>query len=646
MEYSTAARDDLKITDLGEFRIFVSDDASETEKFAAEEFSRLLRDSTSFEVPVVNSGTPARKKILIGKRAKESIPSYENIREDIKHDGFVVYCDGGTLAVTGENDRGTLNGVYSFLYAQGFRWVYPRAREEIIPELDFLSASPGARIVNPDLEIRGICVFPVSPENCEELVSLIDWMGKNRINMLMTSVKRTEKRKKGWVVEWGRMSEKLLPELRKRGIMLNVSEHSGRYFFPRAYFDEHPEWFAMNAEGERFSTGQLCYSNSMAVDVLARNMVEYVKEHPEIDIIGTWPEDGYGFCRCEGCKKPGAVLKAVNRIARAIEKVRPDLTVEYLAYTDETSRVPPDILPEKNIAVLVANTRVARGWLKKSQAAGSRGVYQLHYHIADNTAERAEIPLRFEETAEDCRAARENGIRGIVPFFIGTDTWWRSCMNVYFMSKLSWDTGADPCGLLKDYSDSYYPGAGNDVFLLFKKFEKMPRVNQFLPPQWPLWQDWPGIEEDYTGAKWKETLDFFESLYSMTEAAENKTRANSAVQERFESIKAFIDYSKTMFTAWHERALAVSAFRRGDRKGVTLHVKNAGRCERGLSSLILESCQKDYGVNGARVDFDFFQNWRLQLDAQLLEMRLSDQKKPVVDENEDMEAFLPGLLGM
>jgi len=125
------------------------------------------------------------------------------------------------------------------------------------------------------------------------------------------------------------------------------------------------------------------------------NYAKYAGKHPEVDIIGTWPEDGYGFCQCEKCRQPGAVLKAVNKVAERIEQVRPDLTVEYLSYTKETSNVPPEILPRRNMAILVANIRVATEWLKKSEKVSGRGVYQLNYHIADNSAHRASLPRRY-----------------------------------------------------------------------------------------------------------------------------------------------------------------------------------------------------------------------------------------------------------
>jgi hypothetical protein len=614
--------------------IVVSENASVAEKFAAGELQNYLFKASKVKIPIMDSLTDQKFSIIIGAPGEKYLSS-ENII--VLHDGFVIHCDEDKLIIHADNPRGTLNGVYSFLHELGFRWVFPKKSQEIIPSLSTLEIIKGTRIINPELEIRGVCIFPVHEGNVEELRRVIDWMGKNRINMLMTSLNRTNNRKLGWTVNWLDVEEELLPELEKRGIMLNISEHSGRYFFPKSYFDEHPEWFAMNASGERHSKGQICYSNPEAVAKLAENMVEYVKNHPEIEIIGTWPEDGYGFCQCESCKQPGSVLKALNIVADEIAKVRPELTVEYLSYTQQTSDVPEDILPRTNMSILVANTRVAEEWLKKSNKVGGKGVYQLNYHISDNTAARASLPLRFEKAKEYCQEAKRIGSRGIIPFYIGIDTWWRSSLNLYFLNQFSWDLQKDVNYVLLDFCEKYFADCPKPAFDLFKALETMPMVDQSTPPPWRLWQEWTNIKEDYTGQNWDKTLKIFDSLKDMLKDV-------TGYRRQCDAIEAFIDSAQTMFSAWHERALAVEAFELNDKAKVAEHIKKAAEYEQAMVDLHDASLAADLGVNGAWPDYSFFQNWRLQLDQQLMEMKTPDDMRPITDENPDIELFLPGLL--
>lgn len=629
-----------------DLEIVISCEATPVEVFAAEELQHYLNLGTGRQIPIERTASGHSGKIVLGAAAHDLLPDWSGTKSRIKHDGFVIHSGENVLLICGIEPRGTLNGVYSLLYNLGFRWFFPRESEEVIPSLKQFSLVRGSRIVNPDLEFRGVYIYPIDQENVENLKKTIDWMGKNRINMLMTSIINDKPRKLSWIGDWEKVSDQLLPEIQKRGIVLNLSGHSGRYFFPTSYFEKYPAWFAMNSEGKRFSSGQLCYSNAEAVSVLAENYAKYLVVHPEVDIIGTWPEDGYGFCQCEQCREPGAVLKAVNKIAERIEQVRPDLTVEYLSYTKETSDVPPDILPRRNIVTLVAHTRVAEAWLKKSDAVGGRGVYRLHYHIADNTAERANLPLRFEKTRLDCLAAKETGLRGIIPFLIGIDTWWRSSLNLYFMTQFSWDTNTAAKDLLADYCRAYYGAAADEVRPLLEELEEIPIVQQSLPPPWPLWQNWPTLKADFTGAKWKDTLDYFSRLRRRLESARRKGEESAVPPGRFDAIDSFIACQETMFAAWHERALAVLAFERNEAAEVREHITATAKYEQNLLNMLERSRELDDGVNGAWIDYSFFLNWRLQLDKQLIEMRTSEQKMPVIDENSEMELFLPGLLNL
>lgn len=633
-------------SDFGNLQIVVAENASKVEVFAANELGRYLRKMTGTDTPVVHFAAQSKANIIVGDTGWELLRDGRVVKSRLKHDGFVIHHDGNRLLVIGNNPRGTLNGVYTLLHEWGCRWFFPREAEEIVPRLTELPFVAGTRVVNPDLELRGACLFPVERDHVEDLRAIIDWMGKNRLNILMTSVHRTEKRVTGWKVEWMNVSDELLPEIERRGIILDMSEHAGRHFFPTSYFEKHPEWFALNAQGQRFSTGQICYSNEEAVNVLADNYANYAKAHPEVSIIGTWPEDGYGFCQCDKCKRPGVVLKAINRVAEKIEAVRPDITVEYLSYTKETCDVPAEILPRSNLSILVANTRVAKEWLAKSEAVGGKGVCRLHYHIADNSAERANLPLRFEQTKTDCAATIEAGLRGIIPFYIGIDTWWRSSLNLYIMSACAWNRQWDVKEILGDFCKTYYADSSGETVSIFESLEKIPRVNQSLPPPWPLWQDWPNIKTDYAGSRMKEVNTEFRRLRKMLADYRTKSGGSPVLSKRYDAMEAFIDYAETMFKAWNARALAVMAFERNDVNEVRRGIVEAAKQEQRLIDLINRSRERDDGVNGAWPDFSFFQNWRFQLDKQLLEMRTSEQKKPVTDENPDVEMFLPGLLGL
>lgn len=622
----------IRAEELAAYQVVLSGNASSVEVFAAEELSRYLAEAIGIALSRGEKNGPRTSFV------------FEIVKDpELRYDGFRISFEGETVRIQALIPRGFLNAVYTLLEENGFRWCWLKSENEIVPKLKTVAVRE--EVVNPDIEFRGVCIFSVDRDELPVLREIFDWLGKNRYNFFMSSVHRTEKRPNGWKVEWFDVGPDLYPELEKRGIVLDLSEHSGRYFFPVSHFEKHPEWFAMNAEGVRHCKGQLCYSNEDAVTVLSENYARYAKEHPEVDIMGVWPEDGYGFCQCEKCRTtPGVVLKAVNRVAEAIENVRPDLWVEYLSYTKETSDVPPEILPRKNMVTLVANPRVAEEWKRKSDQVGALGVYRLHYRITDNTAARGNLSLRISDTLADCREAVRLGLRGIVPFFIGTDTWWRSTFNLYFLSQFCWNTELDPKALLRDLCHAYFPSAENEMFELFSALEHIPIADQSAPLPWPLWQHWTVFKTEYSGEKWKKTCEEFASIRALLERA--RARGKDIPERHFISIAKFIDFQETMFKSWHFRALAVAAFERNDPESVRKNLRETGRLEQGLIQEVNAPENKSFGVCGAWPDYDFFLNWRLQLDKQLYEMRTDENKSPLQDDNPDVELFLPALLGM
>ena len=600
----------------------------ETERFAAEQLAEYIEKITSVKIP------------LVEKICGPAFMFEKSEDPAIKFDGFRIAQENGNIKISAVLSRGILNCVYTLLAENNCRWCWMGDENEIISKQDFLTVNEG--VTNPDIEFRGVCIFSVTREEIPVLRKLFDFLGKNRFNLLLTSVHRTEKEPDGWKVEWMNVEKDLLPELQKRDMILNISEHSGRWFFPVSLFEKHPEWFAMNKDGKCFSTGQICYGNQEAVEYLTNAYVNYAKDHPEVKILGTWPEDGYGFCQCEKCRQPGTVIKAVNHIARALAKVRPDLMVEYLSYTKETSDVPPDVLPEKNIITLVANTNVAKEWKRKSDLVGAKGVYRLHYHITDNTAERANLPLRTEKTLEDVREMLRLGLRGIIPFYIGTDTWWRSNFNLYFLSRFCWDSKLEADTVLRDLCSNYYPTAEEEMFSLFKALVDLPRVNQFVPPPWKLWQYWPTLETDYDGPIYDTVTEKFKEAHKIL--ADARTKGHGIEERHFISAEKFIDFQQMMYASWHCRALGVKAFRRNDAAEVKVQITEAARLEQAMKDAVLGTDEKNYGVAGAWIDYQFFIYWRIQLDKQLLEMRTEENKKPFVDMNPEVEFFLPVLL--
>jgi hypothetical protein len=242
-----------------------------------------------------------------------------------------------------------------------------------------------------------------------------------------------------------------------------MSEHATHYFFPRSLFNEHPEWFAL-VGGVR-QPKQMCYSNADGVEYFGQRLAEFAAEHPEVDILGAWPLDGGGYCQCDGCQQPDTVFKATVRMGELVHKVRPDITLEHLAYQPQTWSVPSGKIPDY-MSVLVCNRtdQLARDWAQTMQS--KRGAYYFEYKMADQYHWAANVWLRPRYAVDITRTAIDIGYRGIIPLFLPMYTWWQASINVYFYACACWRAQVDVDEELNQYCEAYYGAATQEVRVL------------------------------------------------------------------------------------------------------------------------------------------------------------------------------------
>ena len=53
----------------------------------------------------------------------------------------------------------------------------------------------------------------------------------------------------------------MLDDAKERGLSIQYEFHAAGYLIPRTLFEEHPDYFRMNAEGERTNDWNFCVSN-------------------------------------------------------------------------------------------------------------------------------------------------------------------------------------------------------------------------------------------------------------------------------------------------------------------------------------------------------------------------------------------------
>jgi len=428
--------------------IFIPGDADVVTSFAASQLQDYLEKITGARLPIKAQGPGANTKPAIQFQV-QSDPV-------LVYDGFRIKISKSGILLTAAKTRGLLYAVYTILEDAGCAFVYPGENEEIVPKDVSLSLPVGNRTLVPAIEHRGLTFYGLQASSLELGRKIIDWMAKNRLNIIMPSEDRpSDCPGPAHASHWSQVGGELLGEVQKRGFVIDMSEHCTHVFFPHSLFAEHPEWYALNG-GER-KLGQMCYANPEAIEYYANAQAAYAAKHPEIHMLGTWPLDGGGYCECEKCKNPETVFKAVVRVAEKVRQVRPDLTVEHLAYKRQTWEVPKTVKVPGNVSILFCPSDkddLARSWVEAAKSA--RGVYFFEYKTGDNYHFVANVWLRPEFAKNIVPYAQDIGYRGVISLYLPIENWWRNSFNTWFFARRCWYQDLDVRTEMKKYCSQYY----------------------------------------------------------------------------------------------------------------------------------------------------------------------------------------------
>ncbi len=352
--------------------------------FAAGELRRYLGAILNVELGDV--GTPA---VVVA--AGSAASGFEGEAYTIR-----VAADG--VRIEGAGPAGALYGVYEFLRRYGgCRFSNPGPDGERIPRRSELRLPPGELARRPLLKVRGMQI--AGRHDPDRMRGQVDWMAKIGLNTIMTLPKADddpsqarvdrdpatgEDRRSGGSRAYtdGWFREQVGPALLDRGMTICMANHNFRRWVPpHRHFAEHPEWYALVDGARNPNVGQmcLCTSNEAMQATLIENVRQYLRDNPEVSIVGICPEDGMGSCQCDVCRAldgatPGGSRRGganwrtpegenrslvrryallVNAVARALRAEFPGVWVYYSAYID-LMWPPRDVTLEDNVVVMLS----------------------------------------------------------------------------------------------------------------------------------------------------------------------------------------------------------------------------------------------------------------------------------------------------
>lgn len=315
---STKAQCALFDNNKTEWKIYLPAEPGAVETYAAEELQVALKKVSGVDFMIVKGGEiPSQNAIVIG--SLESSPEVKSKSAELKLttdevEQLAVYTIGNTLYLAGNNPRGCLYAVYSFLQRElGVRWLWPGDDGEFMPAKSNFILPKLAWNYVPPFRFR-----EMTPCDFHKHVPTEIWMARNFLN----NGSRTEsvRDKAGFVRADGMHS-------------VSLSYNND----PEKDFKSHPEYFSM-VNGSRVVEGIAgCWSNPGFEQKIIQAQIELIK-NSNAELLNIFPADVTPRCECKDCTtNPDPSSRWFNfyhKIILSLKKDFPDLKFGGIAYQE------------------------------------------------------------------------------------------------------------------------------------------------------------------------------------------------------------------------------------------------------------------------------------------------------------------------
>jgi hypothetical protein len=429
------------------YTIVMAKEASRSEVRAAAELHYFLHEITGASFPVVaDTSEPQGNLILLGRNRITDRLNLNIPFDKLGKEGFALKTAGKHLVIAGGRQRGTMYGVYTFLEKLGCRWVSRDASR--IPRIPALTLRPLDETQTPAFEYREVYMGEAFDK---------DWAARNKTNGQSAA----------------------LDESTGGKIQYYPFVHSFYAIVPpEKYFKDHPEYFSEIDGKRRGEQAQLCLTNPDVLRITIDTVLRWMKEHPQATICSVSQNDFEGPCECQNCRRvereeggsaAGPLLRYVNAVAEAVEKVYPDKLIDTLAYF--YSEAPPSqTRPRHNVRIRMCPIGACNAhpyekcphnaYIVNNLKAWTRitnNVYVWHYN-ANFSHFLLPVP-DFDELAADVPMYKRNGVAGL--FMQGSYAPGGSdgALRAYVIAKLLWDTKTDVWKTIDEFHEIYYEKA-------------------------------------------------------------------------------------------------------------------------------------------------------------------------------------------
>ncbi len=476
--------------------IMIPADASLTQQFSAEELKKYLDRITGASFPI-NKGTDATGS-LIRLNIKAGPPD-----ED---EAYLIEVEEGNILLSGNSDRAILYAVYDLLGRLGCAWYAPEfsvydGHAEYVPDnADLVFRPTGIISEKPRFSFRKLDVDGGRTHDADNLKKMIDWMPKLRYNTLMIPVNMNNNGR----VSWDKWRDQLTPELKKRGIRIEVGGHGYQNFINAGMengtlFKKHPDWFGKDSACNYSPSERLVFNttNPEAVNYFLSNIVEYLKQHPEIDVFEIWPPDVGRWHDCPewnvyGEPQDRQALLA-NQVDSAIKTVRKELRLQVIAYSHALSppgkvTLNPDIIVDVcpidqqfEFQIYDTSSENNSAYVKEIKAwrdkfPGDLGIYSYYRKYAWRSAPNV-IP---DYIRRDMHWYAGIPVQGISSYAEPGD-WFTYELNHYTLGHVAWNPDANVDSLASGFFRARYGSQWETAAEAYAQLQQIVPVYGSLP---------------------------------------------------------------------------------------------------------------------------------------------------------------------
>ncbi len=411
---------------------------------AAQVLVSWIKKMTDAELPITATPADERQTIYIGEAAIGAGLKLNDIHSQT-NEGLRVIVVGQKALIAGQSSIATVRAVCRFLEAIGCRYLMEGPLGEVYPRLKTLKVNDFTLTEKPGFLSRRIWGSQWSGDSLWKI-----WNGAGGLNL-----------------ETG---------------------HSWGSYIPQSLFHEHPEYFRMNAEGQRVMSEWLCTSNAELRALFAQRVIEAIckgRTHPSIS-----PPDGTAYCQCQSCKaqdnpnsiepSSGAVsmtdrfINFFNDIAKRVAKECPQSILNFYCYADYTQPPSRQIALATNLCPWLAPIRYCRfhsigssscppnqqlaevieGWSKVAKQMGYR---TYNYNLAECTVPFSKLSVWSHDIPYLYR-------KGFIGINIETlPAWHIYGPHIYLSIRLSYQPDADAKALMDDYFTKFYGDAAGQA---------------------------------------------------------------------------------------------------------------------------------------------------------------------------------------